>query len=194
MALSLLILFIAVTVIGRVSLQYMLTGEHGIRAAQKSSSFIYKLSSLLLITSFLVIIILSILDYQDTTTSNVNYSLVQYIYSLISISGILLTFISQVQMGKSWRVGVNNSETTKLIKHGIYAYIRNPIFSGVIIFCFGVLLLIPSIYMLIACVLGYLSIELQIRYAEEPYLIDKHGKEYNEYVSNTGRYIPKLFR
>lgn len=39
-----------------------------------------------------------------------------------------------------------------------------------------------------------LAIEIQVRWAEEPYLQRVHGSEWREYAARTGRFVPGLGR
>ncbi len=193
MALTLLVVFLIFAVGGRVLLQYRLTGDHGLRPANTNSSVTAKLSSVLLFAAFISIFSLAFMDafgfYSPET-----YKLPKYLGGLVSFIGIGLTVVSQYQMGSSWRIGVDEAEHTKLIKNGLYSRIRNPIYTGVLVFCLGLLFIMPSAYMLL-CVIGVaVSIEVHVRFVEEPYLRDKHGLEFNEYENSTGRYWLKKTR
>lgn len=106
------------------------------------------------------------------------------------MTGIAVSAISQYQMGSAWRIGVDETEKTELVTHGFYSCVRNPIYSGVILFGFGLLVLIPHTYMLLSLFIGYLSIELQVRYVEEPYLKRLHGTAYENYAKKVNRYFP----
>ena len=193
MALALLIIFLLLAVIGRVALQYKLTGDHGIRPSNSQSTAAAKVTSILLLGAFAGITFLAIIDALQLYILNKNiYS--EYLGVVVGIFGIGLTILSQYQMGKSWRIGVNETESTKLIKHGLYSRIRNPIYSGVLVFCIGLLLIMPNIYMLFCFLAVAASIEAHVRLVEEPYLRDKHGSNFVEYSKATGRYWPKLQR
>ena len=112
----------------------------------------------------------------------------------ISLAGIALMIVSQYQMGAAWRFGVDPAEKTDLVTGGLYAFVRNPIYSGVFLFCIGLLVLLPHILMLIFLATAWLSIELQVRFVEEPHLRRLHGAAYEEYARQTGRYFPRLRR
>jgi protein-S-isoprenylcysteine O-methyltransferase Ste14 len=45
---------------------------------------------------------------------------------------------------------------------------------------------------MLACVL--LSIQIQVRLVEEPYLLRVHGDAYRRYAARTGRFVPGLGR
>ncbi len=104
--------------------------------------------------------------------------------------GFGLTLVAQIQMGPSWRVGVQPGERTELVTHGLFRYIRNPIFSGVIVSAVGAALLVPKPAMMIAAVGSLVGIELQVRRVEEPHLEALHGAAYTDYARRVGRFLP----
>jgi protein-S-isoprenylcysteine O-methyltransferase Ste14 len=44
--------------------------------------------------------------------------------------GFWLTVRAQLDMGESWRIGVDAGEVTALVTTGVFRNVRNPIFSG----------------------------------------------------------------
>jgi steroid 5-alpha reductase family enzyme len=109
----------------------------------------------------------------------------------IAIAAFVGTLICWKKMGKSWRMGINPKETTQLIVSGPYAYIRHPIYalSSLLMICTMVIL--PTILMGIVGAIHLLLLQWEAR-REEKYLISKHGAIYEEYMRNTGRFIPLL--
>lgn len=193
MALTMFITFLLLAVGGRIAIQYKLTGDHGIRPINPNSTKIALLSSILLLTSFLSVFILTLLDAIGILEPQITPGRIIEIAAItLSLTGIVLTIISQYQMGTAWRIGVDESEQTELVTNGIYSLIRNPIYSGVMLFGVGLLFLLPNIYMLLSILIGYLSIELHVRYVEEPYLLRLHGPEFENYMNKTDRYLPRF--
>jgi len=156
MALTAYVLFLIFAVLGRVILQYRLTGDHGLRSVNSHSNLLTKISSILLVITFISSFLISILNYVNLFEPQFNLGIIgTIIASLLCLIGIVITIISQYQMGTAWRIGVDETERTDLITHGLYNYVRNPIYSGVILFGFGLLLYIPDVYMLLSLILGY---------------------------------------
>jgi len=58
--------------------------------------------------------------------------------------GLVVTLVAQVAMGRSWRIGVDESERTELITTGPFALVRNPIFSAMFLAFLGLVLLAPK--------------------------------------------------
>ena len=95
-------------------------------------------------------------------------------------------------MGSTWRIGVDPNEETKLIKTGLFMYIRNPIYTGLFIGGIGLLTVSPSWVLGAGLFIGYVAVELFVRKIEEPYLAKQFGHTYQAWYQTTPRYFPKL--
>ena len=113
---------------------------------------------------------------------------------LLACFGIALAVWAEFEMGDSWRVGVDPAETTTLVKHGLFGQIRNPIYSGMLLFALGLFCLVPSLVSVAAAVVFAFGIQLQVRAVEEPYLARRHGLAYREYARTAGRFLPRVGR
>jgi protein-S-isoprenylcysteine O-methyltransferase Ste14 len=108
----------------------------------------------------------------------------------IAVAGILATVYAQLDMGDSWRIGVDPNKTTTLVRTGVFGWMRNPIYTAMITFGFGIALVTPNLVALAGFVLLAVTIELQVRIVEEPYLLTVHGDAYRDYLANVGRFVP----
>lgn len=188
MALALVLVFFVVAFVGRVIIQYRNTGDHGIRSAFASPSLLAQFSSLMIVAVFISWFIIAI--WLEPQIDLGRWAML--LGCVISVAGILLTCISQLQMGTSWRIGVDESERIELITSGIYSSIRNPIYTGVLLFTAGLVLLVPHLLTIIVLLVAYIAIELHVRKVEEPYLASLHGELFTEYLHKTGRYLPRF--
>ena len=109
---------------------------------------------------------------------------------LLTLAGIAGTLHAQLEMGSSWRVGVDPSERTALRTDGPFRWVRNPIFSWMILTATGLALLVPNAASGLGLVALVVGIELQVRRVEEPYLLRTHGAAYADYAARTGRFLP----
>jgi protein-S-isoprenylcysteine O-methyltransferase Ste14 len=107
-----------------------------------------------------------------------------------ALAGIALVTIAQLQMGASWRIGVDPTERTRLVTHGVYRSVRNPIYTGIALFGLGQLLLVPNFCSVAAVVVIVFGIELQVRGVEEPYLQTVHGDAFARWAETAGRFVP----
>lgn len=108
----------------------------------------------------------------------------------IAVLGISATVYAQLDMGDSWRIGVDHTEITTLVHTGVFSLVRNPIFTAMIVFAFGVTLVTPNPIALCGFALLVATIQLQVRVVEEPYLRGVHGDTYREYLATVGRFVP----
>jgi protein-S-isoprenylcysteine O-methyltransferase Ste14 len=108
----------------------------------------------------------------------------------IAVLGIVLTVWAQLDMGDSWRVGVDDGETTALVHTGMFGRVRNPIYAAMLTFDLGIALLTPNFVTIAGLILAVTALELQVRRVEEPYLLGKHGEVYRGYTASVGRFVP----
>ncbi|HEV7853353.1 MAG TPA: isoprenylcysteine carboxylmethyltransferase family protein [Mycobacterium sp.] len=108
---------------------------------------------------------------------------------VLAVIGIVATVYAQLDVGDSWRIGVDPSETTTLVRQGVFGLVRNPIFAAMFVFGLGIALVTPNV-VAIAGFLLVLTIEVQVRVVEEPYPATKHGDAYRDYLVSVGRFVP----
>jgi protein-S-isoprenylcysteine O-methyltransferase Ste14 len=119
---------------------------------------------------------------------------VQVCAAVVAVLGIVATFVVQVEMGTSWRIGVEANERTDLVVSGPFARVRNPIFTAMAVTGAGLAFLAPNLVALGGFVLLLVALQLQVRVVEEPYLRRLHGQDYATYESAVGRFLPGLGR
>lgn len=113
---------------------------------------------------------------------------------VLAVAGVVAVLAAQTGMGTSWRVGVDPGERTDLVTGGAFAVARNPIFTAMIVTSLGLALMVPNPVSLAATVVLVVSIQLQVRAVEEPYLARVHGAAYAAYASRVGRFLPGIGR
>lgn len=113
---------------------------------------------------------------------------------VIAVLGIAATLYAQVDMGDSWRIGVDAGETTALVRTGVFGWVRNPIFTAMLVFGLGIALVTPNAVAVVGFVLLVATIEAQVRVVEEPYLLATHGDAYRDYLATVGRFVPYVGR
>lgn len=116
-----------------------------------------------------------------------------------TIAGLVLTGTglwaavwSQEAMGRSWRIGVDENERTELVTDGVFAVVRNPIFTAMVAAQAGTALMAPTWLSAAGVALLVAAVQVQVRRVEEPYLRRLHGSEYAEYAARTSRFLPAL--
>ena len=114
--------------------------------------------------------------------------------TVLAVVGVLTSIAAQLDLGGSWRIGVDPRERTDLVTGGIFALARNPIFTAMVVTAAGLALMVPNPVALVAVVILVVSVQLQVRAVEEPYLARTHGPAYAAYTARVGRFVPLLGR
>jgi protein-S-isoprenylcysteine O-methyltransferase Ste14 len=82
--------------------------------------------------------------------------------------------------------------TKRLVVDGLYRYVRNPMYVGVVSAILGQALMFASPALLLYGSLLWLGFHLFVMGYEEPTLRQSFGREYEEFCSNVRRWIPRL--
>lgn len=114
--------------------------------------------------------------------------------TVVAVVGIIGTATAQLQMGASWRIGVDPSERTGLVTNGVFASVRNPIFTAMLITATGLTLMVGNAVAVIGVLALLAALEVQVRCVEEPYLLETHGADYARYTGSAGRFAPRIGR
>ena len=109
------------------------------------------------------------------------------------LTGILLA-VSTVRLFPKFGNGTPApwDPTTKMIVTGPYAYVRNPMITGVVLILISEALMLGSLVIGIWAVVFLVINMFYFPLSEEPGLRKRFGKEYEEYCKNVPRYIPRL--
>lgn len=113
---------------------------------------------------------------------------------VLALAGFAATLAAQTGMGASWRVGVDPAERTELVTTGVFAHVRNPIFTAMVAAQAGVVLIVPSWVSSLALVALVAAVQVQVRVVEEPHLQTVHGAAYTAYAARAGRFVPGIGR
>ena len=80
----------------------------------------------------------------------------------------------------------------RLVARGLYRYVRNPMYFGVLLALLGEAWLFGSLALVIYAAIAFTWQHLFVVFYEEPALKRKFGESYSEYLSRTPRWIPHL--
>lgn len=84
---------------------------------------------------------------------------------------------------------IRNNE---LVTGGVYGWVRNPIYSAIMIAMCGLLLWSGNLYLLILCPVYHLLMTVMVKHTEEKWLADRYGRKYLDYCKKVNRCIPWL--
>jgi len=122
-----------------------------------------------------------------------NYNLGYIIGFLLFIIGLVLQGIAEATLGKYYLPSIGTVEGQKIIKNGIYKYIRHPGYLGEILIFFGLGFVTYNLLGILGAFIVALMVYAGEVIPEEKYMLEKFGKEYEEYMKETFRFIPYIF-
>ena len=82
--------------------------------------------------------------------------------------------------------------TERLVVTGLYRYVRNPMYVGVLLLIFGQMMLFSSAALLAYGVAIWTAFHVFVVFFEEHRLQREFGEEYDLYVRNVPRWIPRV--
>ena len=78
----------------------------------------------------------------------------------------------------------------ELVTTGVYAYVRNPVYSAFMFVCTGVLLIYGNLVLLLLPIFYWGFMTVLMKSTEEKWLEDLYGQEYIQYLQRVNRCIP----
>jgi protein-S-isoprenylcysteine O-methyltransferase Ste14 len=190
------VLLIVITLCVRPLLQLYRHGTFGI-ALFRSGNAAQSLRDGLLVVFFGVLLGQAIvaarpesLDLLVTQDGSL-HQLLQIAGALAMLAGIAFLAIAQLDLGASWRIGIDADAKPGLVTDGLYRYSRNPIYVGLLTTVAGYAILLPTVLSLILLVCTYIGMRAQIA-GEEAYLAATYGEAFRNYARRVGRLLPGL--
>ena len=117
----------------------------------------------------------------------------------ITITGLLVQLVSmgfavwaRFILGRNWSSAIQKVEGQQVIKSGPYRYIRNPIYSGMLLGFISTAFINGSIAGLIGLALILTSFLIKI-HKEQAFLVREFGDEYREYMRHSWALIPFIY-
>ena len=105
--------------------------------------------------------------------------------------GIALAIWARLYIGQNWSSAVTIKIGHQLIRSGPYAWVRHPIYSGLLLATIGTALARSEVRGVLAFALLWLGFWIKSR-MEEGFMRKTFGAEYEEYSSSTGALIPRM--
>ena len=101
------------------------------------------------------------------------------------ISGIAIWYIGSILSGMD-----DNIRDNKLKTDGIYAWVRNPMYTGFWFAITGITFIWRNFFMVLTFLIGWAVITIVLINTEEKWLLKVYGNEYTEYKKRVNRCIP----
>ena len=105
--------------------------------------------------------------------------------ALLIVLGLAVWFIGALRSDMDASIAENRLKTD-----GIYAWVRNPMYSGWLFLIFGIVLLWHNLWLLLIFPIDWLIMTVVLKKTEEKWLDELYGKAYEEYCGSVNRCIP----
>jgi len=186
-----LFLFIVIEIIVGLILPFILIKGKKVKIIELK---LYSLVGFILyvLVGMTFIVILASIDYYYNF-SLFDYNLGYSIGFILFILGLVLQGVAEATLGKYYLPSIGTVEDQKIIKNGIYKYIRHPGYLGEILIFFGLGFVTYSLLGILGAFIVSLMVYFGKVVPEEKYMLEKFGKEYEEYMKETFRFIPYIF-
>lgn len=109
---------------------------------------------------------------------------------IIGIYTIIWCSIEFISRGRGTPAHLDPPKT--LVIHGLYKYVRNPIYVGALLIQIGYILWFGSRIVTLYFLLFFLAFYVLVVFIEEPILKNTFGIAYDEYMKKVPRWIPHI--
>jgi protein-S-isoprenylcysteine O-methyltransferase Ste14 len=107
---------------------------------------------------------------------------------VLCVLGFGLAMVARWYLGRNWGMPMSRKEQPELVTSGPYAYIRHPIYSGLILAMFGSAMGVTIIWALVLVPIGAYFIYSARR--EEALMLQQFPEQYAAYRARTGMLAP----
>lgn len=163
------------------------TGKDGLKNLIEISSFI--LTNIFTFTIIFYILTPTFKKFLSPLYSAALDILPVKIFGLMIVTiGFVFLIVAQVNLGNSWRLGIDAVHPGKLVTGCIYNISRHPIYFFFDIYFLGTFFLNANYIFLIYFILIVINLHFQAL-QEEKFLKHKFKKDYKKYLVKTGMYF-----
>lgn len=109
---------------------------------------------------------------------------------ILGIFSVAFWTWTQIHLDTQWSAQLQLTKDHHLVTTGPYAYIRHPLYTGMVGWCISLPLLTANWIFLAFCALSLAGLLWRVP-KEERMMIEAFGEEYKAYQKHTGRFLPK---
>jgi len=113
---------------------------------------------------------------------------------IVGVGGAIALFAASSRaLGKNWSIVARTLDDHELVRHGPYAYVRHPIYLGMLLFLFGLAAAVGHVEQLVIAVPVFLAGTIIRTRIEDRLLADQFGDEFRAYAARTPALIPRIW-
>jgi protein-S-isoprenylcysteine O-methyltransferase Ste14 len=118
---------------------------------------------------------------------------IRYIGLVLIVAGMVIRFLAIRTLGKFFTANLAIHAEHKLVKQGLYKYIRHPSYFGSLLSFIGFGLTLNNWISLFIILIPVLISFIYRIYIEEKLLSEQIGLEYDDYKKNTKKLLPYIY-
>jgi protein-S-isoprenylcysteine O-methyltransferase Ste14 len=112
---------------------------------------------------------------------------------ILIVCGLVIRWIAILSLKRQFTVDVAITSNHRIIRNGIYRYVRHPSYARSLLSFLGLGLCFSNYISLVIIVVPLCAVFLHRIRVEEEALVQAFGKEYVDYCASTKRLIPGIF-
>ncbi len=120
-----------------------------------------------------------------------NILAVQYFGVVLLLVGVAFAVWARFVLGRNWSGIVTVKEDHTLITRGPYAWVRHPIYTGILLALLGTAITLGTILNMVEVPAVALALWLKLR-TEEKFMVETFGEQYTTYRQQVKALIPHL--
>jgi protein-S-isoprenylcysteine O-methyltransferase Ste14 len=114
---------------------------------------------------------------------------IEYVGVAIAFFGAAVAIWARLLLGRNWSAAVTIKENHELIRRGPYAFVRHPIYSGLLLAFAGTAITVGEVRGLVAVILAFIGWRMKSR-VEEAFMMAQFGAEYEKYSNEVKALVP----
>jgi protein-S-isoprenylcysteine O-methyltransferase Ste14 len=119
--------------------------------------------------------------------------LLAWLGAAVFVVSLWLFFRVHKELGRNWSDSLEVRDQHKLVTHGLYHYVRHPMYTAFFLWAVAQALLLPNWFAGLAGLLGFGTLFLFRVGREEQMMLDNFGDDYRAYMKRTARLIPGIY-
>ena len=191
----LLAVYIVLFVFFIVSLAIRVKRRTGVFPIIHHRSGAYGFVDTVVFASYLLVIANAVVYIAGSVSSALFVPVSWLYYSALQTAGVIMVGVSllfmytaQLQMGDSWRIGIDEKHSVDLVNRGLFRYFRHPIYFFALLIGLGMVLVIPTAVSIGIFMLLYFALSVQAR-LEEEYMLRTFGEPYRLFMTTHRRFF-----
>ncbi len=119
-------------------------------------------------------------------------ALVPWFGTATMVTSLCLFWRSHADLGQNWSVSLELREGHQLVTHGVYRFIRHPMYASIWLWGIAQGMLLQNWFAGWSVLPWFAAVYFLRTPREEQLMCESFGEEYREYMRRTGRLFPRI--